>query len=132
MTFNMKDIEKFLNSSSSQEIEQSIAEKLNCKIYSENLPFFMNLIKDEIDASGIDLSEIESFIEVNKHQIIEFGVKYLRKYKPKFLAIGISITYSIYLIYLQNKSEEELLFYLDRRRLPKPKQVLKELQNIDV
>ena len=124
-------IEKILRNSQTVEIESSIAEQVGCDIYKENFPLLVGFIKEEIENSQLSADKIEGYINENKESIVTFGVNFLEKSKPESLSIGIAITYSIYLIYLKEKDEKELLEYLKRRRIPKPKKLLEQLLGIE-
>ncbi len=90
----------------------------------------LGFMKTEIDASQLNIDDIELFIRPNDKQIVDFAQLLLEKDKPQFLSVGISITYAIYMIYLKDKSSTELLEYLKRRRIPKPQKLLAELVSI--
>nr|WP_319998167.1 hypothetical protein [uncultured Draconibacterium sp.] len=123
-------IEKILRNTQTVEIESSIAKQVGCDIYKDDLPLLAGFIKEEVENSQLSADKIEGYINENKESIITFGVNFLEKSKPESLSTGIAITYSIYLIYLKEKGEKELLEYLKRRRIPKPKKLLEQLLGI--
>ena len=125
------NIEALLNNKILSKIEIEIAEIKKCEIYKDNLPLLVKLIKDEIDSSKLSIDKIKNFIESNSKAIINFGQLLLDKSNPKSLSIGISISYSIYMIYLKEKEEEELLEYLKRRKIPGAQKFLEELKLIE-
>lgn len=127
---NISELEGLLSSSCLHQIENSIANKKNCDIYKDDLSLLTEFKKKEVDASMLSLNEIEKFLENNKEKVINFGLKFLENINPQSLGIGIAISYSIYLIYLKEKSEKELLEYLKRRRIPNPQKLLEQLWNI--
>jgi len=127
---NINKIEKILNSPNLQQIEDTIANKLGCGLYKDNISLLAGFLKEEIDASMLSLYDIEYFMINHSQEVIEFGLKFLGKSKLQSLSAGIAITYSIYLIYLKNKDERELMEYLKRRRIPKPQKLLEQLYTI--
>lgn len=124
-------IEKILRNPQTVEIENSIAKQVGCDIYKDDLLLMARFIKEEIENSQLSADRIEGYINKNKEVIITFGVNFLEKSKPESLSAGIAITYSIYLIYLKEKDEKELLEYLQRRRIPKPQKLLEQLLRIE-
>lgn len=127
---NVRDLEELLSSSSLQQIESTIAAEMSCDLYKDNISLLTGFIKEEVDASMLSVKDIESFLDNNPEEIIDFGLKFLGKSKPQSLSTGIAITYSVYLIYLRDKDEKELLEYLKKRRIPKPQKVLEQLLSI--
>lgn len=87
-------------------------------------------LKEEIDASMLSLADIEYFMNNHSKEVIDLGLEFLGKSKIQNLSTGIAISYSIYLIYLNDKEEKELLKYLKKRRIPKPKKLLEQLLTI--
>jgi hypothetical protein len=124
-------IEKILRNTQTVEIENSIAKQVGCDIYKDDLSLMAGFIKEEVENSQLSADKIEGYINKNKEVIITFGVNFLEKSKPESLSTGIAITYSIYLIYLKEKDEKELLEYLKRRRIPKPQKLLEQLLRIE-
>ncbi len=127
---NLNELEKLLSSSSLQQIEGSIADKMSCELYKDNITLLTGFIKEEVDSSRLSIQDIDYFINNNSREIIDFGIKFLGKSRIQSLSAGIAITYSIYLIYLKNKDEKELLEYLKRRRIPQPQKFLEQLWTI--
>lgn len=127
MKEEINKIETLFHDASLNDIEKVIAETTNCNLYRENLSLLAKFTVDEIDASGLAISQIEDLIKHQPKKIIEFGQSYLKKFNPKTLSTGIAISYSIFIIYLEDKSEKELLEYLQRRRIPSPKNILEKL-----
>lgn len=127
---NISELEGFLSGSSLQLIESSIADKISCDLYKDNISLLTGFIKEEVDASMLSIKVIDSFLDNNPEEVINFGLKFLGKTKPQSLSTGIAITYSIYLIYLKEKDEKELLEYLKKRRIPKPQKLLEQLLSI--
>lgn len=127
---NVNDLETLLGHSALQQIESVIADKMNCDLYKDNVSLLTGFIKEEVDASMLSLHDIENFIENHSEEIIGFGQMFLGKSKPQSLSTGIAITYSVYMIYLKEKDEKELLEYLKKRRIPKPKKLLEQLLSI--
>lgn len=125
-------IEKILRKKQTIEIENSIATHVGCEIYKDDLPLLTGFIKEELKNSQLSADKIEDYINKNKECIITFGINFLGKNKPESLSTGIAITYSIYLIYLKEKDDKELLEYLKRRRIPKPKKLLEQLLEIEI
>jgi hypothetical protein len=127
---NISELEGLLSSTSLLEIESSIANKIGCDLYKDNIPLLTGFIKEEVDASKLSIKAIERFLESNSDAVIDFGLKFLAKSNPQSLSIGIAITYSVYLIYLREKGEKKLLEYLQKRRIPKPQKLLEQLLSI--
>lgn len=127
---NINKIENILNSTNLQQIEDSIANKLGCGLYKDNISLLAGFLKEEIEASMLSLYDIEYFMTNHSKEVIDFGLKFLGKSKLQNLSTGIAITYSIYLIYLNDKDERELLEYLKKRRIPKPQKLLEQLCTI--
>lgn len=127
---NIREIEELLNSPSLQKIENTIADKMNCDLYKDNISLLSGFIKEEVDVSLLSIEDIESFIDNHIGKVIDFGLKFLVNSKPQSLSTGIAITYSIYLIYLKGKGEKELLEFLKKRRIPKPQKLLQQLLDI--
>lgn len=127
---NVNDLETLLGHSALEQIESVIADKMNCDLYKDNVSLLTGFIKEEVDASMLSLHDIENFIENHSEEIIGFGQMFLGKSKPQSLSTGIAITYSVYMIYLKEKDEKELLEYLKKRRIPKPKKLLDQLLSI--
>jgi len=124
---NVDDVETLFNSGTLTQIETTICGVLGCSLYKDNRPLLVGFAKKEIEASQLNIADIKKFIEDSPNVIIEFGKQILGNSKPESLTIGIAISYSIYLIYLQHKSENELLEYLKRRRIPQPQKFLDQL-----
>ena len=124
-------LEHLLHSPFWQDLEAQIADQVRSTLYRENLPLLLQWLEGEITTSGLPFNEIRTFIEAHPAEVIRFSVAVLRQSPPGQPSIGISVTYAIYLIYLKTKSEEELLSYIVKRRIPEPKKVLKKLQNIN-
>ena len=127
---NVNDLETLLGHSTLQQIESVIADKMDCELYKDNVSLLTGFIKEEVEASLLSLHDIEIFIENHSEKIIDFGQMFLGTSKPQSLSTGIAITYSVYMIYLQGKDEKELLEYLKKRRIPKPKKLLEQLLSI--
>lgn len=124
---SVNDLESLLATSSLQQVERAIADKMNCDLYKDNVSLLTRFIKEEVDASMLSILDIESLIKNQSEEVIDFGQMFLDKYKPQSLSIGIAITYSVYLIYLKEKDEKELLEYLKKRRIPKSQKLLEQL-----
>ena len=127
---NVNDLETLLGHSALQQIENIIADKMNCDLYKDNASLLTGFIKEEVDASMLSLHDIENFIGNHSEEIIGFSQIFWGKSKPQSLSTGIAITYSVYMIYLKEKDEKELLEYLKKRRIPKPKKLLEQLLSI--
>lgn len=127
---NVNEVIALLSNSNLQQIECDIADKMSCEIYKDNIHLLAGFIKDEVDSSMLSIRDIESFIDNNSKEIIDFALRFLGKSKIQSLSIGIAITYSVYLIYLKDKGAKEILEYLKRRRIPKPQKLLEQLWNI--
>jgi hypothetical protein len=127
---NISELEDLLSSSSLQQIESSIADKISCDLYKDNISLLTGFIKEEVEASKLSVKVIERFLDSNSEEVINFGLKFLEKTKPQSLSTGIAITYSVYLIYLKDREEKELLEYLQKRRIPKSQKLLEQLLSI--
>ncbi|MEO9803753.1 MAG: hypothetical protein ABJD58_11805 [Cyclobacteriaceae bacterium] len=119
-----------LSDDSLSRIEGEIASNAGCDIYKDNLPLLAGFQKEEIECSMLSMAEIEDFSRNNSEELIEFGKLFLAESNPESLSSGIAISYSIYLIYLKDKGEKQLLDYLKKRRIPKPQKLMKQLQSI--
>ena len=127
---NQTKIKALLETSVLQQLEDSVAGRLKCNIYKEDSANFIKFIKDEIEASNLSLQEIETIIMNYPDKIIHFSDLLWGKSTPKRLAPGISIKYSIYLIFLEKGNKMNLLEYLKKRRIPKPQALLEQLLSI--
>jgi hypothetical protein len=127
---NTHDVKALLESPSLQQIEVAIAAKMDCSIYKDNMDILIGFIQAEIDSSMLSIDDIKDYIVNHSDEIVEFGQLLLGKAKPERLSIGIAISYSVYMIYLKEKGEQELLEYIRRRRIPKAQKVLEQLQAI--
>ena len=132
MQIELDEIKNLLNSNSLNRAETRISEKIGASIYKDELPILMQLIKKEIDSSEISIDIISKFINENEDKIVEFGLLLLKKGSTQMLSIGISITYSIYLIYLKRKEDAFLEGYLVRRGIPDSVKFMKQLKNIGI
>ncbi len=112
-----------------QEINNEIALKSNCSV--DKSPILFDMVKREILDSGVSPERIKFFIQNKRKLIIDFGIKFLlfNNNKPDVIGCGACITYSIYLIYIEDMPEK-LLEYINYRRIPRAKTVLKELMLI--
>lgn len=124
------ELVKILASHNLNWIEKTIAEKIPCRLYKDNSDILIRFMQEEIDLSYISLSEIVNYIDKNSSTIVEFGVRFLRLYNPEMISIGIAITYSIYLIYLEEKGYSELLEFLKRRRIPQPENLATQITSV--
>lgn len=123
-----KDVQRLLNNPTLNEIEHEIATKVNSSVdYS---PMLINVCEKEISDSNLSIEKIENYIIAEKDLVISFGVKLLiQNGSPQNIGHGVSVTYAIYLIYL-DEHKEKLLEYIQKRRIPKPKKVVAELIEI--
>ena len=124
------ELERLLNSTSLQQIENSIVDKIGCDLYGDDLSILVGFLKEEVDSSMLSIKEIEIFLENNLRLVSNFAIKFLEKFNPQSLSKGIAITYSIYLIYLIEKDQIALIEYLKRRRIPKWQKLLEQLLSI--
>jgi hypothetical protein len=129
MAISVKDVEQVLSKMDVIEIENEIAKNANCKVIRENASVLMSLTLKNIETSGLELKDIENLLINHRDEVIRFADLFLQEEKLNALGLGISFTYAIYLIYLRNKSEEDLLNYLRRRKIPQAKKVCEQLQN---
>lgn len=127
---SLNDLKILLNSPSLQHIETSIAEQLNCTIYKDKTTLLTDLVKSEVSSSMLQIREIEYFMTQHAEKVVDFAKLLFKKKKPQSLSTGIAITYSIYLIYLKEKNIDQLLQYLERRRIPKADKLLLQLLSI--
>ncbi len=125
--FDRDNIEAFLKTEIVLNIENEIAKRIESDIYRENLPLLAGFVEEEIKASDMDFKGLKRFVTENQLEITEFGFNFLNGSKINSLSSGIVITYTIYLIYLKEKEESELLKYLKRRRMLNPQNILKKL-----
>ena len=132
MQIEADKLEHLLNSDSLTRVETQMVEKLGTSIYKDDLPLLIQLIKKEIDASEIPIDVIAEFIGDNEKMIVEFGLSLLNKKPNQMLCIGVSITYSIYLILLQRKDDTFLEQYLVKRRIPDSAKFFKQLKGIKI
>lgn len=123
----LTDIERIINSENLTEIENAIAKEQNCKVYKDNIQLLIGFIKKEVEICDFSLTQIENYLKNNSNQIINFSRIFLEKSNVSTLSIGISISYSIYLLYLKNKTEDNLLSFIKNRRIPQAKKLVKEL-----
>lgn len=123
-----KEITNLLKSDSVIDIENAIAKQMGCNIYKDDLPLLLNFINDEIIQSELSIEELKIFINNNGGKVIAFAVSFLANQSPKSLSTGIALTYSIYLIYLEYKSDELVEAYIKRRRIPNAKRFLLQLK----
>ncbi|MFP4544916.1 MAG: hypothetical protein ACLFQU_11840 [Candidatus Kapaibacterium sp.] len=130
MEISIRKIKRILVNSQTVEIENTIANEVGCDIYKDDVSILLELIVKEIKCSGLSIKKIENYIYENKEIIISFGIKLIGNRSPEFLSTGIAITYSIYLIYLEEKSEKQLLEYIRKRRIPNAESFLKQLLSI--
>ena len=130
MRVDSNKINLLLNDLNLIDIEDAIAKNKNCIIYREDLPLLCNLLKGEIETSQLSLEHIEKFIRNNAVAIIDFALSLLNKEHPKSLSAGIAISYSIYMIYIKEKTNIELLNYLKARRIPNAEKLFEQLQKI--
>ncbi len=128
---NISNLNDLLSSAHLLQVETAIASNMNCELYDDDKSILIDFMNKEIEQSGLSVETISYFIMNNSKEIIYFAEHFLSKYKPEVLSIGISITYGIYMIYLREKSENELLSYLKKRRIPKPSIFLKELLSLN-
>lgn len=127
---SLSELEGLLNSSNLQQIESTIANKMNCNLYKDKISLLTGFIKEEVDVSMLSIKDIKNFIDNHSDEVIDFGLKFLRNSKPQILSTGMAITYTIYLIYLKGKDEKKMLEYLRKRRIPKPQKLLEQILSI--
>jgi len=128
MQFELNELIGLVNGPGFENIENSIAEKKNFTIYKGNFDKQIESLKKEINNSGLKLEKIEQFISTQPLKIEEFLTLFLKD--PKMLGIGFSIKYAIYLIYLIEKTEDDLNTFIGLQRIPQAKKVVKQLMNI--
>ncbi len=114
----MSTIEGLLKSDAVTAADDAIAARLGCSIYREDLPMLAGFMTEEIGQSNLTLSQISDFVSGYPAAIAEFAQLFFGKSRPETLSAGVSVTYAIYLLYLRNRTEADLLAYIDRRRIP--------------
>ena len=127
----INEVETLLKSDSLNRVESLISKKVGASIYKDDLPILIGIIKKEIDCSEISVGEISRFIVGNEKIIIDFGCLLLERRAVQMLSIGISITYAIYLIFLQKKNDTLLKEYLKKRRMPDAILFFNQLKDIE-
>ena len=120
------EIKSLLQSDASIEIEKQICERLNVKLYRDDLDILVGFMQNEILISGVSLEELELFLNQRRDLIIALATLFLKDKSIEQLSIGISITYAIYLFYLMNQ-EDDLDDYLSKRRIPDWKSISAKL-----
>ena len=128
----MLSLKDFVCSKEIKKIEKKIADYFTIDIYKENFTILLNLLKKEIEQSNLQIDIIMNYFKNNIDLIYSFGINFLGQQKQKIntLSIGFSISYAIYLYYLEKYNESELIAYLNRRKIPKANNFAKELIRI--
>ncbi len=121
------DIENLLKTPTLQQTENTITNNLGCNLYKDDLSLLAGFLKGEIESSGLSLAAIEKFITDTPEEVITFSQIFWDTSKPQSLSAGIAITYGIYIIYLKEKTRDDLLQYIKKRRIPKAKKFQEQL-----
>jgi hypothetical protein len=130
MELELTELIDLVNKPAIENIENSIAKKMNFTIYKDNFDKIIHSLKKEIGNSGLKLEKIAEFIATQPQKIEEFSILFLKNENPEMLSIGFSLNYAIYIIYLIEKSEEDLYDFIVLRRIPQAKKVVKQLMDI--
>ncbi len=128
MKIDKNEFEAFLSSNEIMIIEDNIAKNANCKIFREKKELLVSLTIKSIEDSNITINEIKDLLLNKKTEIINLAKFFLLEENINSLSFGVSITYTIYLFYLDNKSNNELENYIKRRRIPNVNEVLNQLK----
>ena len=130
MECNLEELKKLTESPGIITLENAIAAKMGFSIYKGNYDKLLQLLKNEVEESGLELNKLERFISDHPGRMEEFTQLFLEKEDIKDMGFGFSLSYSIYLVYLIEKTQEELKTYLVRRRFPQAQMVVKQLFSI--
>jgi hypothetical protein len=137
MPVSPKDVAALLSSSALEHVENQIAAAVGLPICREDVSLFASLLKQEIDASGIEVNELVDLLSGSRELLVAFGTRLLHgEEQPRDtaaaenegLACGFGITYAIYLHYLSNKSQQDLVQYVKVRRIPQAKKFAERLK----
>ncbi|MEO5563572.1 MAG: hypothetical protein ABIR18_09055 [Chitinophagaceae bacterium] len=126
----LNSVESLLQDNALLKIESIVADYMKCSIYKDELELLISFQKNEIEQSDLSIAQIFSFIGNNSEKIVKFSVLFLKNETASVLAIGFSITYTIYMIYLIEKNKKELISYLVKRRIPNARKVADQLLQI--
>ena len=118
-------LKKMLFSEMIKSIEDQIGSETNARYYWNEI--LLKFLEEEISESQKDQNEVVNFIDNNRDRIIRFAIICLSSERAEVLSRGIAFTYGIYLMYLD--ANEDLLGYINRRRIKNPKATLRWLKS---
>ena len=145
-----KAIKTILTSAELTEIENAITKHSETYVNKEYIDFTVNILRGEIENSGLTIDYIRNQLLLKKTQIIKLGINILETLKNKpieeeypkgeeipnseksiiisshGIGIGFGIKYAIYLDFLENRPKE-LLDYIKKDRIPKADKFYKSL-----
>ena len=130
MECNSIELKRLVEDQRLTDLENQIAGKIGFTIYKDTYDRLLELLKKDLDNSGIVLNKIERLISEQPEIIERFSADFLKNENIKSISIGFSIMYSVYIIYLIEKTEEDLYTYIVKQKIPQAKKVVKQLMSI--
>ena len=145
-----KAIKAILTSAELSEIENAITKQSETYVNKDSIDFTVNILRREIENSGLIIEYIRNQLVLKTNQIIKLGIQILETLKGKTIeeeypkgeeipkseksiiiasqgiGIGFGIKYAIYLDFLENRPKE-LIDYIKKERIPKADKFCKTL-----
>lgn len=128
--FKYTEVADLMESKLCMQVDKKLLNAVEASLYQEDAPILARILTKEINSSVFSLSQIESYIRNNEEKIVNFGIELTRGIKNLVFPPGISITYTIYLLYLESKDDNEFLSYLKQKNIQNQKTFLKELKDV--
>lgn len=146
-----EDVLKLLHSDALRSVEQAIATAVRTPIVADYSNVCTNFTRADISVSGLTVGEIESLLVSRRHEIIAFGVAFLRdqdatrdeeeypvgeEQEPpetnavEGLGTGFGIKYAIFCNFLANRTPAEFRAYLKNRRIPHQARFAMDLRRV--
>ena len=148
-----KEIMAMLQSPELSAVETAITSKCGSYVNREVIDFMVPSLSREIGNAGLTIDYIKQGIKSNKEWLIIFGIEMLKYHagkldkqeypegeepeyleqragEPQGMAIGFAYKYLMYLYFLENNRQSELLEFLKKERIPYAKDFRETLNTI--
>lgn len=126
----MSETLKQMRSPEFTELENYIAIIAKVKVDKNELKIYAGFVDEALAQSDTSYSDMFAFCLQNKDKVGWLAFRLLKKFKADTFVSGSIILFSIYLFYLEQKSDKQLLVFLKKRSIPRVEIFLKTLKDI--
>ncbi|MBI1248266.1 hypothetical protein GC197_10570 [bacterium] len=108
-------------------LEQTIAANVGAAVERNESAVYVSMLQANLEVCGMTVAELENHIAENWEQIARLATRMLLESSgttspdeesPRQLSAGFGISYAIYHQFLSWRTPEELMAYLQNRRVP--------------